>query len=84
MKMITEMMTEDVEINFSREYLSGHYTMTPYTFNPKIGHKLVANDYVDLGQGILDCLTEMHEILNSDLEMHGNQTFTEPAPGNHE
>ena len=64
MRMIAEMMTEKVDINFGKEHMSGHYSMTPYAYNPKVGHKLVANDYVDLGQGILDCLTEMHEKLN--------------------
>ncbi|MBI2320450.1 MAG: hypothetical protein HYU75_26470 [Betaproteobacteria bacterium] len=34
--------------------------MTPYAFHPKVGHKLVANDYVDLGQGLLDCLADIH------------------------
>lgn len=39
---------------------SGHYSMTPYTFRPKIAMKLVANPYLDLGQGLLDCLHDIY------------------------
>ncbi|HOY66369.1 MAG TPA: NAD(P)-dependent oxidoreductase [Candidatus Ozemobacteraceae bacterium] len=65
LKMISEMISkpgqESVKIHFSTEREYWHYEMTPYAFHPKIGHKLVANDYVDLGQGLLDCIAEIHE-----------------------
>jgi UDP-glucose 4-epimerase len=66
MRMIAEMVPGDVELRFGNEQVDGHYVMTPYAFHPKIGHKLVANDYVDLGQGLLDCLAELHEKLHQD------------------
>lgn len=31
---------------------------------PEIGHKLVASDHVELGQGLLDCLADLHEELS--------------------
>ena len=37
-----------------------HYEVTPYSFNPKIAHKLVGNDYLDLGQGLLTLLDEIY------------------------
>lgn len=37
-----------------------HYEVTPYSFNPKIAHKLVGNDYQDLGQGLLTLLDEIY------------------------
>ena len=37
-----------------------HYEVTPYSFNPKIAHKLVGNDYLDLGQGLLVLLDEIY------------------------
>lgn len=37
-----------------------HYDVTPYSFNPKIAKKLVGRDYLDLGQGLLALLEEIH------------------------
>jgi UDP-glucose 4-epimerase len=31
-----------------------HYSITPYAYTPKPGRKLVANPYVDFGQGLLE------------------------------
>jgi UDP-glucose 4-epimerase len=64
MTMISEMVPGGVKVEFSESRLYGHYVMTPYAFQPKIGHKLIATDHVDLGQGLLDCLAEMHDALN--------------------
>lgn len=64
MRMIAEMLPKGVELSFGDETSAGHYVMTPYAFHPKVGHKLVANDYVDLGQGLLDCLAELHESIH--------------------
>jgi len=38
----------------------GHYQMTPYAFNPRVGRKLTSNDYVDMGQGILQMLEQLY------------------------
>lgn len=57
---IKEMLGNKVEVKFTpppKE--SAHYNMTPYSFTPKIGKKLVNNYYVDLGQGLLECLEEI-------------------------
>ncbi len=61
LRMISEMIPGGVNVTFGNQSVDGHYVMTPYAFHPKVGHKLVANDYVDLGQGLLDCLAELHE-----------------------
>jgi hypothetical protein len=37
-----------------------HYEVTPYSFNPTIAHKLVGNDYLDMGQGLLTLLDEIY------------------------
>jgi hypothetical protein len=31
-----------------------------------LGHKVIATDHVDLGQGLLDCLAELHEDIHRD------------------
>lgn len=58
--MIKEIMGGNLTIEFSGEQNADHYSLTPYSFVPKIGHKLVDHCYLDMGQGLLECLHEMH------------------------
>ena len=37
-----------------------HYRVTPYAFNPRVGRKLTSNCYVDMGQGLLQILEQLH------------------------
>ena len=63
MYMIREMVGADVRIDLQPPddgAVSGHYNLTPYTFHPKIGKKLVSHYYLDMGQGLLDCLDEIY------------------------
>jgi UDP-glucose 4-epimerase len=39
---------------------SGHYRVTPYAFTPKPGRKLVTTHYVDMGQGLLRMVEDLH------------------------
>ncbi len=66
--MIREMVGQDVEIELRsfdaddpQKGPSGHYFITPYSFRPKIAKKLVSNPYLDMGQGLVDCLQEISE-----------------------
>lgn len=61
MTMISEIMPWPVELNFEEANAIHHYEITPYAFQPRIGRKLVLNEHVDLGQGLLDCLREIHK-----------------------
>ncbi len=67
MEMIREIVGSDIQIEYRpvdperrREGKTPHYTVTPYSFRPRIAKKLVSNHYVDLGQGLIDCLEEIH------------------------
>lgn len=67
MEMIREIVGLDVQVEYrpvdpnrQREGKTVHYTITPYSFRPKIAKKLVGQRYVDLGQGLIDCLEELH------------------------
>jgi UDP-glucose 4-epimerase len=56
------MLGDRVAVNFLTPVPNGaHYSRTPYSFTPKVGHKLTSNYYVDMGQGLLECLAEIHE-----------------------
>lgn len=57
--MIREILNNQVTIEFAGATGGAHYSITPYSFTPKIGKKLVSNCYVDMGQGLLECLQEV-------------------------
>ena len=80
MKMIAEMIPGRIALEYTENPSSGHYVMTPYSFHPKIGHKLVASDYVDIGQGLLDCLAEIHESTHRDQHTEGDWLVTGDKP----
>lgn len=61
LEIIREIMNGNVDVSWANEEPTGHYQLTPYSFMPEVGHKMVPSDYVDLGQGLLDCLTEILE-----------------------
>lgn len=79
MTMISEMMPWPVDLHFDEANTVHHYKITPYAFQPKIGRKLVLNEHVDLGQGLLDCLREIHQDLHHG---DGNDDATPATPDN--
>ena len=64
LSMISEMLGGKISIEFDAEHNPAHYTLTPYTFVPKIGQKLTTNCYTDVGQGLLECMQELSERYN--------------------
>lgn len=62
--MIKEMLKGNIEIEFLSAEDNQHYEITPYVFNPQIATKLTSNEYLDMGQGILNILSEIHDKLN--------------------
>jgi UDP-glucose 4-epimerase len=61
----------------ARQGDSGHFTITPYSFRPKTALKLVANPYLDMGQGLLECLEEIY------LEEPGDRSLSADAEPSH-
>ena len=64
LEMIKEMLKKDITFEFSIKPNDSHYSITPYSFIPKVGSKLVSNLYVDMGQGFLECLQELSQDSN--------------------
>jgi UDP-glucose 4-epimerase len=61
--MFSEILGREIEIEYAEPadgLADTHYRVTPYAFSPRVGRKLTANCYVDMGQGILQMLEEMH------------------------
>jgi len=57
--MIHEILGGKIKLEYSNESVSGHYNVTPYSFHPRVGKKMVSTLYTDMGQGLLDCLAEL-------------------------
>lgn len=61
-KMFGEILNTEVRVRFENQHggASGHYAITPYTFTPKLGRKLVSQEYVDMGQGLIQVIEAIH------------------------
>jgi UDP-glucose 4-epimerase len=63
--LIAEIVGDDVDIELrppdADDLAAGHYAITPYAFRPRVARKLVTTSYVDLGQGLVDVLHELHD-----------------------
>lgn len=72
LKMIAEMMGRDIAFEFEHNPSNAHYEITPYSFSPKVGKKLTSPLHIDLGQGILRVIEEVHKKHNPELHnLHG-------------
>lgn len=60
--MFSEILGRDVEVRYedAAEGAGDHYTVTPYSFQPRVGRKLTTNLSVDMGQGVLQILEQIH------------------------
>jgi UDP-glucose 4-epimerase len=64
--MINEILENKLEIvNIDENHL-GHYKITPYSFHPTPAKKLVANPFIDLGQGLLDVIKNVSDELEKN------------------
>lgn len=59
--LIREMLTDDIEIEYLSTGNRHHYQVTPYAYKPAKALKVVPQDYLDLGQGLLELLYELGE-----------------------
>jgi NAD-dependent sugar epimerase/dehydratase len=64
--MINEILQNKLEIKKIDENNFGHYKITPYTFHPTTAKKLVANPFIDIGQGLLECIQEIYKDLENE------------------
>jgi UDP-glucose 4-epimerase len=59
-KMIAEILNfNDDSVELIEGEYSGHYVRTPYAYQPKPGRKYIPSTHVDLGQGLLQLITEL-------------------------
>lgn len=62
MDMIFEICGVEKKVIINDEEKSNdHYVMTPYRFTPKAAKKLVPDNFIDIGQGILEVAQEIYD-----------------------
>lgn len=69
--MINEMLGGKIAIEYlgkKKNAPAKHYTITPYSYNPKIAKKLVDHYYLDLGQGLLDCIEKYKSYQQQEIK----------------
>jgi len=59
--MVKEMLGNKIKIEYLPSTSDLHYEVTPYSFNPKIAKKIISKYYLDMGQGMLHMLREIHK-----------------------
>ena len=63
LEMLAEMLGLQNAIEFDGSEQIGHYVRTPYAHRSKLGRKYVLPMHVDLGQGLLQLVSEIEEVL---------------------
>ena len=59
--MLFEIAGKELNVKYLDEQQgSSHYGHTPYRYTPKTAQKIIPNQFVDLGQGLLDIVEEIH------------------------
>lgn len=61
MIMIKEMLNNEIELEYVDGGNDSHYEITPYSFKPRRAKRISSSSYVDLGQGLLELLDQIHE-----------------------
>ena len=76
--MFSEILGREVVVEYEDavDGQNGHYTVTPYSFQPRVGRKLTTNLSVDMGQGVLQILEQIHRE-NIELESANSRKLRE-------
>lgn len=57
--MFSEILGRPVRVEYPKDGASSHYSVTPYAYTPRPGRKLTTNEYVDMGQGLLQVVEQI-------------------------
>ncbi|MDP3396769.1 MAG: NAD(P)-dependent oxidoreductase [Methanoregula sp.] len=62
---IQEILGEDVKIHYSPDSQQTHYVRTPYSFDRDVPIRINLTQYIDINEGLLDCLNEVKREMQS-------------------
>ncbi|KPK42829.1 MAG: NAD-dependent epimerase [Omnitrophica WOR_2 bacterium SM23_29] len=68
--MVNEMLNNKLKVEYITPQSDFHYEITPYTFAPKLAKRIISKTYVDLNQGVLECIQSIYKELNSAPHIH--------------
>ena len=66
--MIEEIIGKKIEVNYAPKSVQTHYHMTAYTFEPDVPIRINMPHYIDISEGILECIKS----INDELQKEGN------------
>lgn len=70
--MVKEMLNNKIDLEFLSPNFTAHYNITPYNFTPKLAKRIHSAHYVDLGQGILDLISELYKKYGKDSDQNSS------------
>lgn len=62
--MIQEILGKEIVINYDMSKHQSHYVRTPYSFDIDVPVRINLSSYIDISEGILDCLKEVKKEIN--------------------
>lgn len=68
LKMIKEMFSNEIEIEYTSTGLKEHYQVTPYNFKPNVAKKYTLDFNHDFGQGVLEAMYDTFQDLNKKAQ----------------
>jgi len=66
--MIQEILGKELKIHYIPHEQQRHYVMTPYSFEADVPMRVNLSTYVDISEGILDCLRSVQDELDYHAE----------------
>jgi UDP-glucose 4-epimerase len=63
---IQEILGEDVKIHYAPDVRQTHYVRTPYSFDRDVTTRINLTHYIDINEGLLDCLNEVKKEIRTD------------------
>jgi UDP-glucose 4-epimerase len=71
--MLTEIIGKDVQIHYTPAEQHKHYVITPYSFEADVPIRVNMSSYVDISEGILDCLRQVQ----NDIDQQNQKISSE-------
>jgi len=65
--MVQEILGKEVKIQYAPSDKTPHYIITPYSFEIDVPVRINLSTYVDISEGILDCLKEVQKELDKKM-----------------
>jgi UDP-glucose 4-epimerase len=64
--MVGEILGKEIRVTYAEDENRLHYVITPYAFETEIPLRVNLSSYVDISEGILDCLREVQRELDRE------------------